>query len=397
MMSSRLFKRIAAGLALTVFGTVFGIAICEAALRIAGISYPVFETFDELRGIALRPGKEGWYRKEGEAYIKLNSLGYRDTDHPAAKQPNAFRIAVLGDSFVEARQVALKDTFASHLGRNLIGCPALAGQQVEVLNFGVGGYATTEELLTWRQHVLRFSPDLVLLGFYAGNDVGENSKQLTQGDGAQWRMPKPVHVFSNGELVLESSFRRSTWRRILYEGVHHSRLLEVLNEARRVWDVRKMKQAAKQPQDNFEMGISKDVYAPPVDAAWRDAWLITDALLGQMKGEVTATGARFAVTTVTMSEQVHPDPKVRTAVERRLGVDNLLYPEQRIAEIGQKHGFPVIRLAEPLQTVATRDRVFLHGFKNTVMGFGHWNENGHSEAGRVLAKEVCDKVLAAGS
>ena len=97
-----------------------------------------------------------------------------------------------------------------------------------------------------RQHALQFSPNLVLLAFCAGNDVGENSKELTQGDGAGWRMPKPVHVYSNGELVLESSFRRSTWRRILYEEVHHSRLLEVVNESRRIWDVRKMKQAASQ-------------------------------------------------------------------------------------------------------------------------------------------------------
>lgn len=84
----------------------------------------------------------------------------------------------------------------------------------------------------------------MLLALYPGNDVGENSKEVTQGTGAQWRMQKPVHVLqANGELTFETFPSQPLWRRTLYEGIHYSRLLEVLNEARKVWEVRKMKQA----------------------------------------------------------------------------------------------------------------------------------------------------------
>lgn len=108
-----------------------------------------------------------------------------------------------------------------------------------------------------------------------------------------------------------------------------------------------------------------------------------------MAREAKAGGARFAVTTVTMSEQVHPDPAVRDSVENRLGAQNLFYPEERIAEFGARHGFPVIRLAQTLQEVATRERVHLHSFKHTVIGHGHWNEHGCKAAAEVIARELC--------
>ncbi|MBI5717894.1 MAG: SGNH/GDSL hydrolase family protein [Burkholderiales bacterium] len=392
-MSNSLGTRILGGTVLIAFGTLLALLLGEGALRLAGISFPVFEIPDPARGVALKPGKEGWYRKEGEALVRINQHGYRDAERTLAKPPGTLRIAVLGDSFVEARQVALADSFVSRLGPALAGCPALGGRPVEVLNFGVPGYATTEALLTMRQDALRFSPDWVLLALYPGNDVGENSKEVTQGGAAQWRMQKPVHVLQpDGRLVLETFPPQPLWRRALYEGIHHSRLLEVLNEARKVWEVRKMKQAAGQARDVFDLGISKDVYAAPADAAWRDAWRITEGLLAAMAREAKAGGARFAVTTVTMSEQVHPDPAVRATVEKRLGVPNLFYPEERIAEFGARHGFPVIRLAQPLQDVAARERVHLHGFKNTVMGHGHWNERGHQAAAEVIAREFCTIV-----
>lgn len=383
--------RIVGGAALIVLGTLVALLFGEGVLRLTGLSFPVFEVHDPTRGVALRPGKEGWYRKEGSALVRINEHGYRDAERSLAKPPGTLRIAVLGDSFVEARQVALADTFVARLGPALsAGCPALAGRSVEVLNFGVSGYATTEALLTMRQDALRFAPDWVLLALYPGNDVGENSKLVTQGAAAQWRMQKPVHVLqADGRLALEPFPQQPVWRRALYEGIHHSRLLEVLNEARKAWEVRKMKQAASQARDVFDLGISKDVYAAPADAAWREAWLVTEGLLSMMSSEAAAHGARFAVATVTMSEQVHPDQTVSEQVRQRLGVPDLLYPDERIAEFGARHGFPVIRLARPLQEIARRERLHLHGFANTVMGHGHWNEHGHRAAAEVIAQEFC--------
>ena len=80
-------------------------------MRLVGLSFPVFDTYDEVRGVKLMPGKKGWSRREGEAYLEINSLGYRDQEHDLGKPPDTLRIAVLGDSFTEARQMPVEDPY----------------------------------------------------------------------------------------------------------------------------------------------------------------------------------------------------------------------------------------------------------------------------------------------
>src|SRR6185295_10028825 len=89
-------------LALMLFGLLFGLLIAEVTLRIIGYSYPEFYVTDSSRGYALRPNATGWYRKENEVYVQINSDGLRDREHSKAKPPNTIRIAIVGDSYAEA-------------------------------------------------------------------------------------------------------------------------------------------------------------------------------------------------------------------------------------------------------------------------------------------------------
>jgi hypothetical protein len=41
---------------------------------------------------------------------------------------------------------------------------------------------------------------------------------------------------------------------------------------------------------------------------------------------------------------------------------------------------------------AAHDFGAFHGFKNTPMGFGHWNEVGHEQAGRAIGAKLCDML-----
>lgn len=375
--------------------TIVGLIFCEVILHVAGISYPVFNTYDELRGVALKPNKSGLYRHEGEGYLRINSLGYRDVEHAIEKSPKTFRIAVLGDSYAEARQVALEDTFWSYLQQHLNTCPALTDKHVEVLNFGIGGYGTTQELLTLQHHIWQFSPDMVLLTVTTGNDLTENSKELSSN--GEWRSDfRPFHELRNGELVLDNSFRKIGLkflvRYFLYEGIHHLRFLELVNHARHAWETRKLKQQMKDAEV-IEIGLNDNIYAPPKTAVWENAWLITEKLFSQINKEVKEQGAIFILATLTSSVQVHPDSAKRERLQKKHNIKNLFYPEYRISSMGERNGFPVIIMAEKLQQIATHEGIFLHGFKNTAMGVGHWNETGHRLAGEILVKEICAKVL----
>src|SRR5437660_11280978 len=105
--------------AVVAVSVALAFVIGEAALRLAGFSYPNFWEPDPVTGSKLRPGMEGWQRDEGRAFVKVNSQGWRDREHSVAKPAGTYRIAVLGDSYAEAMQVDLERTFWSLLPKKL--------------------------------------------------------------------------------------------------------------------------------------------------------------------------------------------------------------------------------------------------------------------------------------
>src|SRR6185295_3778210 len=119
--------RFTAKLSLIIFGIAIASLIAEVGLRLSGYSYPEFYQLDNSRGYSLRPGMEGWYRKEGRSYVRINSDGLRDREHAKTKPADTLRIAILGDSYAEALQVPQEQAFWSVLENRLQGCNALAG------------------------------------------------------------------------------------------------------------------------------------------------------------------------------------------------------------------------------------------------------------------------------
>src|SRR5439155_19777279 len=107
---------------------VVGFVLAEISLRLLGFTNPVLWTYDDVTGSRLYAGAEGWFRAEGEAYIRISSAGLRDREHSKSKPPNTIRIAVLGDSMTEALQVPLESTFWSVLERHLKNCKALGNR-----------------------------------------------------------------------------------------------------------------------------------------------------------------------------------------------------------------------------------------------------------------------------
>jgi hypothetical protein len=180
--AKRSSKSFRIGLYLVTASLVFSLFVIEASLRTAGVSSPAVSDLDPIRGTRLHPGAEGWSHGENKAYIRINSAGQRDIEHALATTPDTVRIAILGDSFAEAFQVEHKDTFWSVLATQLDRCSAYSGKSIEPFNFGVSGYGTAQELLTYR-HVVRdyYRPSIVILALYVGNDVRHTSKAVEPG------------------------------------------------------------------------------------------------------------------------------------------------------------------------------------------------------------------------
>lgn len=402
-----------------LFGFLFGAVVAEIALRIVGYSYPEFYVLDQVRGYALRPGAEGWYRKEGEAYIRINSDGLRDREHSIAKPQNTIRIAVLGDSYPEALSVPEHEAFWSVIEKQLQACGALAGKQVEVINFGVSGYGTAQELLTFREDVWKYSPDVVLLAMTTNNDISDNSRALKKTDEI------PYFNYQQNGLVFDDSFKTTrsfVWRQKRISRIgrwfrDHSRLVQATIEGHHALKVRSAawrnektenknakaeatspveqgnsKQTQEQLSRADELGVDNLIYLEPGNAEWNEAWRVTEGLIKTMRDEVRTRGAQFVVVTLSNGIQVVPNPQVREAFMKRLGIADMFYPDNRIKTFCDRETIAVITLAPDLQRVAENNKVFLHGFGANI-GNGHWNPVGHRAAGELIAKKLCQEVL----
>jgi lysophospholipase L1-like esterase len=385
---------------------VFSLVVAEVGLRVLGYSYPVFYAPDENRGYALRPGMQGWYRKEGESWVRINSDGLRDREHDKAKPGSAFRIAVLGDSYAEALQVPMERAYWYLMEQKLNECGAFGGKKIEVVNFGVSGYGTAQELITLERKVWEYQPDLVLLSVTTNNDVTDNLRELKKTDEI------PYFLLNNGQLVPDNSFRETKSFRARSSSVSRVgawfrdrlRIIQAVHQAQvgiKTWIASMKAHKITTPAETHtaavdvntpaeELGIDNLVYRTPNDPLWTRSWEVTEALLLRMNDEIRAKRAKFLVVTLSNGIQVVPNSAFRAEFMKRLGVDTLFYPDLRIKAFGDRNGFEVINLAPALQQYADENKVYLHGF-GKQLGNGHWNELGHRVAGEMIAEKLCEQ------
>jgi lysophospholipase L1-like esterase len=95
--------------------------------------------------------------------FKINSAGFRDHEYEQSKSEGSYRILVMGDSTTAGIGVPdLDDTYTKILERRL-NALGTSARVFEVLNMGVGGYQTMQEIQTLRNKGLAYDPDLVLV------------------------------------------------------------------------------------------------------------------------------------------------------------------------------------------------------------------------------------------
>ena len=398
-------KRRIFGLITILVGVFFGLVVTEIGLRIVGYSSPDFFIADEKLGYGLIPNMGGTYRKEGKSFVQINSDGFSDVEREIEKPPGVIRIAVIGDSFVEALQVSLADSFVNSTRDRIQHCGVFGDAKIEVLSFGVSGYGTAQELLLLREKVWKYSPDFVILVITTNNDITDNSRVFR-------KKAMPYFVYRDGALTLDESFRNekefilvnSSLARLGTWLKNHLRVVQAISEIQvslkhkyRAWKDRapEGETAANVPATTapmIEVGIDSQIYRPPADPNWENAWRVTEGIIGLMKSEVESHGAKFLVVTGSNGAQVLPNVSERVAFANMLGVDDLLYPDRRIAAFCSSNSIRVIRLAPVLADYAVRERTNLHGFEGNI-GYGHWNQLGHRVAGEEIGKRVCEGIL----
>lgn len=378
---------------LIVVSSLLALGLAEIVLRLTGVRLNAsFYELDFVTGWKLRPGASGWQTAEGEAFIEINAEGMRDKPRVRVKPAGTLRVALMGDSFAESMQLELGKTFPALMEPKVAGC---AGKPVEVLNFGVTGYGTAQELLAYRHRAKGFDPDVVVLLVFAGNDLFNNVRELnpTNADAAPY-----YRLGKDGGLEFVEPFAEegkpgpaSLWLGARFKDLHGwSRLVQLGTEA---YYNRQRRKGRASDQERITGLYGKDwmewlAYVPPRGEAMRESWMVTQKLLVQFRDEVQKDGKKFLLVLANNAIQVLPEEVDRRGFAERYGLESLDYADSRLRQFAAGNGIRVVWLAEWLREVAEREKVYLHGF-GTRKGSGHWNEAGHRAVAERMTTGVC--------
>ena len=391
------------------FNCLLTVVLAEVALRLSGYSHQIFYRFDAERGWSLRPNAHGLWTDEGRNEVSINSDGLHDREHEIKKPPNTFRIAMLGDSFAEAVQLPIAQNFSSVAEQTLKQCPLMHGREPEVINFGVAGYGTAQELLTLRSQVWKYSPDMVALAFFTGNDIEDNDPKLpAEHSLAQYR---PYFTSEPAGLQLVNPGSYSLQLRLLVWLSAHSRAFQLINDVRHrhfrrgKWRAL-LDRAAGSPGRSNVSGAPTDaasflrcssggVPLPSVDPAedpeLARAWDVSERLIREIRDEVVAHGAKFLLVIIGNDIQAYPDERVRSQFMAKCKVKVLSYADTRLANFARQNNIEAITMTPPFQAYVRDHDAFLYGFSSGHdRGFGHWNAEGHGLAGHLIADRVCN-------
>lgn len=334
----------------------------EAVIRVTGPVHVRWYTGDRIEQFESPGGRFVWegtpgLLREFSNPVQLNALGYHDVDHAEGPRTDAVRIAVIGDSYVDALQVPLERCFFRLLEDRL------RDRRVEVIAAGRGGAGPSRELKIVRQIVHRYRPDVVLLAFHGHNDVMAEDPTLFERQ----------KQFVSGLAYPFGCSRR-------HFPLRHSSLLAALAGMANQY----LSQRSFEADGNHPFfGV---YWRNHPDAAWESAWVRTFEVVSSMAERCHAEGARFGVVYVPSSFEVNlrregeerwPGPQPRPSVEAEWDV---AYPSLRMEAYCRQNGFAYCDLTP---TLAARSEALYFRWD------GHWNEAGH----RVVAERLREFVI----
>jgi hypothetical protein len=383
--------------AVAALAALLTVALLELGLRAAGVKFEpsLYEAHPRLHAV-WRPNAEGWTMEEGENYVRINNFGMRDRDRSIAAVPGTVRIAFLGDSMIVGQQVPLDRTMTQVLEHRLSQSIANARRQVEVLNFGVGGYALSQMYLSLDEHVWAFHPDIVAVCVSQLAVPNSYRKTASMDD-------QPFFTLEGGRLVPDpgnvvpagTSAQAREWHRVFGDLHNRVRILQLLRVAQQanwqkafVWS-RTATPAAEAPRRAGYM--STWPYRAPATPELAKAWEITEAILDRMIVAAREHNAEFWL--IQIGNDIEEDPR-DSEREEFLRVNELTdfrYASERYAEFAARHRIFYIDLAPPMREYAQRTGEPLRGFFNSRPYKGHWNEAGNAVAARIIETELLSK------
>jgi hypothetical protein len=312
------------------------------------------------------------------------------------KVPGTFRILLIGDSFIEAYQVDLEESFPRILETKLNSDRSAGDPVFEVVKAGYRAWGTDQAWQFYSCEGYRYQADLVVYVFTV-NDVMDNSLPL-KARMANWdptAPPKPYYTLNDdGGLVAHNhpypptppEVQPKSLREYLYKYLVSFRVAE---GGWRSLELRLKEQQALVPSTEVNrysrhvIHYTLPAYLDPPPPEYDEAWWLTEALVKEFDADVRRYRSEFAVVSNGMPWTVEP------AMQRELVFEDPFfdgweldweYPDRRMSQVAADLGAPFLSLTPGFTDAADT----LRKGESYFFREGHYNEAGHRLAAELL-------------
>jgi lysophospholipase L1-like esterase len=324
-----------------------------------------------------KPDQHGVYRIKNEikSKYKINRNGWNSKydQYKIKKSDNKFRIAVIGDSYVEALQVNYDESLAEQLEQ--ISDPG----HLEVYRFAISGAPLSQYLHILRSEVWKYSPDLVVIvlvhndfdesylpthGVYTKSFLKINvTNEKLHGEIPPAKYEKPWYA------IIRNS---AAWRYLTYrQQIHFSILRKIVfreTEQKRV----------KHPANSRNLRYEANIEVSGLDARMVRNKLVTEYIFRKMSDFCRQKNSKLLIIIDGVRNSIYRDPgKVISEPKGALSLNAMA------RSVAKKYGIDFIDL-QPVfkQDFMINNRRF--NFKHD----GHWNIYGH----QVVAHAIGDFI-----
>jgi|GEM_PF-5649348 len=295
-MVSRL-NRLPGDLAVIFVGTLAGLLILEAGIRIYDFATSEAKSssivaVNELGHTIYTPNLDEYWTSTDSAeeliHVFTNDHGFVGRNYPKEKPIDTYRIIGLGDSFTAAVDVNTEKNFISLLESGLS-----SQETVEVMNFGVGGQGTFEELVRYAHTASEWEHDLVAVFFYP-NDFENN----------QYYLPFQERIRGDDwhDIPLSNANNNVGRSDLKYRILKASRLIQIIDAKVRGNAFLESIAVRIGLHHTGVMGLPVQgihptffMYQVPLSESHRAVFQFTGDLLAALKREVERKGARLVV------------------------------------------------------------------------------------------------------
>ncbi len=349
-------------LALPLLSAVATVALLEIGLSLFSpiphsIERNMYFEADPLLGYRLRPNSLGHF--QGGIPARSNSQGHRDDEVSIEKPEGVFRILILGDSFTVGANVRQEEAYPQLLEEIL---KQECSPHIEVVNTAVGGWKPFQYAQYYEHYGRHYEPDLVLVGFFVGNDA---------------------HDRVTNEIGLRTAMQG---RRISLKAARSSKigakvwLTERFNLARLAFLKSPANFSAKRANcHTFPTGYLRiqkkrvEVHLADLDIQKNRSYSSIDQML-RIK-ELSPAGEQPIIVLLPDENQINRDLQKRVVRRKRAREFDFQMPQRYLREAFDREGLPVIDLLP----------AFLADERCLYMNDTHWTAEGHALAARVVA------------